>query len=111
MVSMIKNALQPTIKVRKIKSHEKKVVMFIVLSILIGQLKAQKSLPQTVSGKIERIENFKSKYIASRTIDIWLPEGYSSSTKYAVLYMHDGQMLYDPEQSWNKQAWDIYLRK
>jgi enterochelin esterase-like enzyme len=21
--------------------------------------------------------------------------------------MHDGQMLYDPEQSWNKQAWNI----
>jgi len=24
-----------------------------------------------------------------------------------VLYMHDGQMLYDQDQSWNKQAWDV----
>jgi predicted alpha/beta superfamily hydrolase len=82
-------------------------ILFIVLSILIGQLSAQNSLPRVVSGKIERIEDFQSKYIASRTIDIWLPENYSSSTKYATLYMHDGQMLYDPDQSWNKQAWDI----
>ena len=84
-----------------------KVKLFIVLSILFGQVKAQNLLPQVVSGKIERIEGFQSKYVAPRNIDIWLPEGYSGSTKYAVLYMHDGQMLYDPAQSWNKQAWDI----
>jgi predicted alpha/beta superfamily hydrolase len=60
-----------------------------------------------VSGKIERIEHFRSKYITPRNIDVWLPEGYSNAKKYAVLYMHDGQMLYDPAQSWNQQAWDI----
>ncbi|MDE3214518.1 MAG: alpha/beta hydrolase [Bacteroidota bacterium] len=64
-------------------------------------------LPHVVSGKIDRIENFQSKYIAARNVDIWLPEGYSDSTKYAVLYMHDGQMLFDPNQTWNKQAWEI----
>ncbi len=85
----------------------RKVRLFIILSIFLGQVKAQNSLPQVVRGKIERIEKFQSKYVTSRNIDIWLPEGYSDSTKYAVLYMHDGQMLYDPTQSWNKQAWDI----
>lgn len=85
----------------------RKVKLFIILSILLGQVNAQNSLPQVVKGKIERIEKFKSIYVTSRNIDIWLPEGYSDSTKYAVLYMHDGQMLYDPTQSWNKQAWDI----
>ena len=42
-----------------------------------------------------------------RNIDIWLPEGYSDTTKYSVLYMNDGQMLYDPENSWNKQSWNV----
>jgi predicted alpha/beta superfamily hydrolase len=78
--------------------------LFFTLPI---QTKSQNSLPQVVSGKIERIENFQSKYVTARNIDIWLPEGYSGSKKYAVLYMHDGQMLYDPTQSWNKRAWDI----
>lgn len=84
-----------------------RLCLFFFFLILSAQTKAQNLLPQVVSGKIERLENFQSKYITARNIDIWLPEGYSSSTKYAVLYMHDGQMLYDPAQSWNKQAWDI----
>jgi predicted alpha/beta superfamily hydrolase len=81
--------------------------LFIVASILAGQVNAQNPLPEVVSGKIERIEHFRSKYITPRNIDVWLPEGYSNAKKYAVLYMHDGQMLYDPAQSWNQQAWDI----
>lgn len=84
-----------------------RLCLFFFFLILSAQTKAQNLLPQVVSGKIERLENFQSKYVTARNIDIWLPEGYSSSTKYAVLYMHDGQMLYDPAQSWNKQAWDI----
>lgn len=79
-------------------------IYFLSLSI---QTIAQNSLPTVVSGKIERIEHFQSKYVTSRNIDIWLPEGYSDQKKYSVLYMHDGQMLFDPEQTWTKQAWNI----
>lgn len=68
---------------------------------------AQQTLPKVASGRIERVENFQSKYVSARTVDVWLPEGYADTAKYAVLYMHDGQMLYDPEQSWNKQAWNV----
>lgn len=68
---------------------------------------AQNEIPNVVSGKIERVENFKSEFITARNVDIWLPEGYCLENKYSVLYMHDGQMLYDAEKSWNKQAWDV----
>ena len=82
--------------------------IFIFISIFTSLLKAQTNqLPEVVSGKIDRIEHFKSEYITSRNIDIWLPEGYTESKKYAVLYMQDGQMLFDPEQTWNKLAWNI----
>lgn len=86
---------------------KRKFNLFIILLIFSTQIKAQNFLPQVVSGKIERIENFQSNYVTARTIDIWLPNGYSDTLKYAVLYMHDGQMLYDPSQSWNKQAWNV----
>lgn len=66
-------------------------------------------LPKVSSGTIERIEDFKSKFIDNRMIDIWLPENYSSKKKYAVLYMQDGQMLFDQTTTWNKQAWGIDL--
>lgn len=77
----------------------------ILASTLI--VKAQDPLPKVVSGKIERLEHFQSKYITERNVDIWLPDNYSESKKFAVLYMHDGQMLFDPDNSWNKQAWDV----
>ncbi|WP_415328876.1 alpha/beta hydrolase [Chryseobacterium sp. MMS23-Vi53] len=64
-------------------------------------------LPKVISGKIERVADFKSQYVSSRNVDVWLPEGYSKNKKYSVLYMHDGQMLYDPETTWNKQAWNV----
>ncbi|MFM7814117.1 MAG: alpha/beta hydrolase, partial [Flavobacteriales bacterium] len=67
----------------------------------------QQKTPTVISGTIERIENFPSVLVSPRTIDIWLPAGYSRSKKYSVLYMQDGQMLFDPAQTWNNQAWDI----
>ncbi len=81
----------------------KKVVLFIVL--LSMQIHAQS--PQASSGKVQRIENFKSNFVDSRNIDVWLPEGYSETQQYAVLYMHDGQMLYDASTTWNKQSWEV----
>lgn len=68
---------------------------------------AQDALPHVVSGRIERHTAFQSRFVAPRTIDVWLPEGYSDTVVHAVLYMHDGQMLFDPAQTWNKQAWNV----
>lgn len=85
----------------------RKLTTLLFFIFIVAQTTAQNPLPKVVSGKIERIENFQSNYVTPRNIDVWLPDGYTASKKYAVLYMHDGQMLYDPEQSWNKQAWDV----
>jgi predicted alpha/beta superfamily hydrolase len=62
---------------------------------------------QLSSGTLQRIDSFPSKYIRSRTVDIWLPDNYSEAKKYAVLYMHDGQMLFDSTTTWNKQEWKV----
>ncbi len=58
-------------------------------------------------GTLLRIDDFPSNYIPPRKVDIWLPEGYSKAKKYAVLYMHDGQMLFDSTITWNKQEWKV----
>ena len=85
----------------------RKVKFIFLLFMLSRSILAQNKLPQVNSGHIDRLENFKSNFVSSRNVDIWLPEDYSASTQYAVLYMHDGQMLFDPKQTWNKQAWNI----
>ncbi|MBC3757918.1 alpha/beta hydrolase [Hyunsoonleella sp. SJ7] len=59
------------------------------------------------SGKLMRMDSFPSKYITPRPVDIWLPKGYSKEKKYAVVYMHDGQMLFDSTITWNKQEWKV----
>jgi predicted alpha/beta superfamily hydrolase len=58
-------------------------------------------------GTINRIDSFPTKFISPRTVDIWLPSNYSKSKKYSVIYMHDGQMLFDATTTWNKQEWRI----
>lgn len=59
------------------------------------------------SGNLERIENFNSAFISPRNIDVWLPADYSTDEGYSVLYMHDGQMLFDSTKSWNIQEWGV----
>lgn len=62
---------------------------------------------QLSSGMLYRIEEFPTSTITSRPIDIWLPDGYTETKQYAVLYMHDGQMLFDSTTTWNKQEWKV----
>ena len=64
-------------------------------------------LPRVTAGRLERLADFPSRYIAPRHVDIWLPPGYDGARRHAVLYMHDGQMLFDPATTWNHQAWRV----
>lgn len=86
------------------KKHKIITLTFFCFMIML-QVTAQ--LPKVVSGSIERHAHFNSQYITARNIDVWLPHNYSTNKKYAVLYMHDGQMLFDPATTWNHQAWNI----
>jgi enterochelin esterase-like enzyme len=79
---------------------------FCILALTTIQVFAQ-PLPMASTGTIRRIENFQSQFVDARNVDVWLPEGYSAEKNYPVLYMHDGQMLYDASTTWNKTAWDV----
>jgi hypothetical protein len=57
----------------------------------------KQTMAQVVSGTLIEKENFPSKYVAARNVSIWLPKGYTNKKKYSVLYMHDGQMLFDSQ--------------
>jgi enterochelin esterase-like enzyme len=65
------------------------------------------ALPQVASGRIERLPAFESGHVPARHVDVWLPDGYPSAAPYAVLYMHDGQMLFDAGTTWNGQEWRV----
>jgi enterochelin esterase-like enzyme len=66
-------------------------------------------LPQPESGRIERMANLPSQHVDARHVDVWLPNNFESlkaaGQRFNVIYMHDGQMLFDAQTTWNKQAW------
>lgn len=62
-------------------------------------------------GKLETIEMSMPQFSdgRKRTIRVWLPEGYDaedSEKKYSVLYMHDGQNLFDAATSFLGE-WEV----
>lgn len=62
-------------------------------------------------GKIVKIDGFKSKFVQARTIEIWLPAGYDANPKttYPVLYMQDGQSVFNAKTAIHKVAWQADL--
>ncbi len=86
--------------------HQRKLHALWLTALLgfgAGAIAAE--LPKVASGRIERLADFPSKEIPSRNVDVWLPDGYPKAAPYAVLYMHDGQMLFDAATTWNHQEW------
>ena len=80
-------------------------ILFLAFILLLCQTVFAK---QTVSsGTLDEYPDFKSAFIAPRDVFVWLPSDYSPENKYDVLYMHDGQMLFDAKTTWNKQEWGI----
>jgi predicted alpha/beta superfamily hydrolase len=61
----------------------------------------------TVLGTIQRHAGFPSQFVAARNVDVWLPPDYSNDKRYPVLYMHDGQNLFEPISSIGGAAWEV----
>jgi len=58
-----------------------------------------------------RRHTFRSVHIGERLVDVWIPSDYRGErthTPYSVLYMHDGQMLFDHRHTWNRQSWNAH---
>lgn len=86
-----------------------KLLIFITSSLIFISCNCGKkeSILNVSSGSIERIAEFPSKLVSKRNVDVWLPDNYNKTKSYSVLYMHDGQMLFDSTITWNKQEWGV----
>ena len=81
--------------------------LFIAILLLIAGTTYAQNIQKVISGRIDHLENFPSKLVEPRSVDIWLPDGYDGKKKFEVLYMHDGQMLFDSTTTWNHQTWNM----
>ncbi|MGV3578441.1 alpha/beta hydrolase [Brevundimonas sp.] len=52
------------------------------------------------SGRLVEYPDMASAHAADRNVTVWLPPGYDGGTgRYPVLYMHDGQNLFDASRA------------
>ena len=78
-------------------------------SATIYELSGAPAVPAGVTGSLRTIEKFESRYVDARRVDVWLPPSYGEepARRYPVLYMHDGQNLFDPALSYIGVDWGI----
>jgi predicted alpha/beta superfamily hydrolase len=63
-----------------------------------------------LDSQLRRHENFHSEFLEhDRDVLVWLPPGYDEiNTRYSVLYMHDGQNLFEPGTAFTKgEHWRV----
>jgi enterochelin esterase-like enzyme len=88
----------------------KKLLAFLLLLIAVPAV-AQKQdgpAPQVSAGSIVDLGVVQSKNTDPRRVVVWLPSGYSAKgPKYSVLYMHDGQNLFDTKTAGFGMEWQI----
>lgn len=70
--------------------------------------KESKVLTGGITGTVTYHRNLKADNLKSRDVVVWLPPGYEKGNKrYPVLYMHDGQNVFDPATSSFGVDWRI----
>lgn len=70
---------------------------------------ARTKVVKHITGKVEYYPKFKAKNLLPRDVIVWLPPDYNSLTekRYPVLYMQDGQNIFDPSTSSFGSDWQI----
>jgi predicted alpha/beta superfamily hydrolase len=67
---------------------------------------AEPQVEHTITGDVRTHENFHSRFLEhDRTVVVYLPPGYDeqSGDRYPVLYLHDGQNLFDRATSFGEE--------
>lgn len=64
----------------------------------------------TARGEIQFFLDFPSRFVQSRTIEVWLPPGYGSNPTqgYSVIYAQDGQNLFNPNSAFAGVDWGLH---
>jgi enterochelin esterase-like enzyme len=93
------------------KNHIAAILLVLGTMFSSSLLAQHEASPRPQSGRIERMPHFPSKHVDNRHVDVWLPDNFdalqAAGQRFNVIYMHDGQMLFDAAITWNKQAWRV----
>lgn len=91
----------------------KKIILFFSLVAILAACTSTPKAPfepsqlEVTSGNLWRANIFSPELNETIKINVWTPDGYTTSKKYPVVYMHDGQNLFDANFTWNHQSWEV----
>lgn len=75
---------------------------------LSAQLAPAAARPSTKTGLFKRHPNFPSQFVEPRLVEVWLPPEYITSGKtYPVLYVQDGQNVFDDSTAFGGVEWGL----
>jgi predicted alpha/beta superfamily hydrolase len=65
--------------------------------------------PADRADTLKRHADLASRFVEPRNVDVWLPPGYAleDGRRYPVIYMHDGQNLFEPKTAFGGVDWGI----
>jgi len=74
-----------------------------------GNSRSNRIITGQITGKVKYHSKLKWEGILERDVAVWLPPGYDENPeqRYPVLYMHDGQNMFDPKTSAFGVDWQI----
>jgi hypothetical protein len=66
------------------------------------------AVPCFAEGHLDRFPAFASTFVPARMVTVWTPEGYDpKGPPLPVLYMQDGENLYEPSRSLSHADWEV----
>ena len=91
------------------KTTRRQVLGLFALPLLGHRIAVAGETPAAATGTLVRHEALASRLVPARNVDVWLPPGYADGgeARYPVIYMHDGQNVFDAATSSFGEAWEI----
>ncbi len=83
------------------------VIAFLFTFALNTTIQAQNKVE--IKDKVVIIDDFESEYVIPRTVEIYFPKEYNENPtrNFPVLYMQDGQNLFDRRTAYGGVPWEI----
>lgn len=82
----------------------RKTFLEITFAALLSSAHAADPMPSIREGHFERMADLVPKFVPCRNVDVWLPPGYDGTVRCPVIYMQDGQALFDPSLVFTKKS-------
>ena len=80
----------------------------VLLTLLLAPIAAHAQADSVAAG-LQAKEQAESRFVPARTIQVWLPPGYTAGrVRYPVIYLHDGQNVYDEPAPFSGTSWKVH---